>query len=342
MQQQSKYDIFFLVDGGIGNVLEALYAVEYCIVNKKKTGVYINTLSKSFTAFLRKSYGAGVFPDSLNGVHTSCLIHSFTYHGNFNLAYDHYFYIQPDALSTRHLSETEQYLSVVKALYPSAYTSDTLQFLSEEYSDKVKQAEPEKKIVLYPGCSALHAGKKWPYFIDLIKKIGAGNTLLLGSSEDTDFRYSYFYPKWLTRSVPQKILNWKTFYDYMKRMRLLKKHAHYTGIDELENAYFNQFTWEELVAVFRRCRFFVGNDGGLTHMAASCGAKGKVIFGPSSVEKNKPYSKQMIPVALGLDCQPCSLRTKGINYAPGMIACPNQLTCLYSIHVEMVYNGIPV
>jgi len=342
MRQENKYDIFFLVDGGIGNVLEAMYAVEYCIMNKKKTGVYISKLSRSFVAFLRKSYGPGVFPVSLENLTTTHLVHSFTYYDDFDLKYDHYFYIQPDNLSTRHLSETEQYLSVVKALYPSEYSADVLQLLAENYSEKVRKAEPEKKIVLYPGCSAAFASKKWPYFMELMNEVGAGRTLLLGSTEDVNFRYSYYYPKWITRMVPQKILNWRTFYNALKKMRLLRKHAHYEGMDKLDNAYFNQFDWEELVALFRRCKFFVGNDGGLMHLAACCGARGKVIFGPSSVEKNKPYSRLMECVALHLECQPCSLRTKGINYAAGIIACPHQLSCLYSISPDKIYEDVPV
>ena len=341
MQENTKYDIFFLIDGGIGNVLECLYAVEYCIVNKKKTGLYIKNLSKSFVEFLRKSYGAHVVLGSLENLTTTNLIHSFTFYDNFDLEYDYYFYVQPDNLSTRYLSETEQYLSIVKALYPSEYASDTLQFLTEDYSDKVKRVEPERKVVLYPGCSAAFSSKKWPYFMELMNKVGVASTLLLGSTEDTNFNYSYFYPNWISKVVPQKILNWQSFYNVLKKLGLLQKHAHYKGMDKMENTFFNHFSWEELVAIFRRCWFFVGNDGGLMHLAACCGARGKAIFGPTSVEKNVPYSKAMEVVALNLDCQPCSLRATGINYAPGIIACPNQLTCLYSISVETIYRGIP-
>ncbi len=342
MPEANKYDILFLVDGGIGNVLEALYAVEYCIDRGKKTGVYIHTLSKSFVNFLRKSYGPEVILSSIDGVSTVNLVHSFTYYDRFELSYDNYFYIHPDQVSSEHASETEQYLSVARALFPSDHkTGNSLRYLAENHSERVKQATPEDRVVLYPGCSAAFSSKKWPYFMDLIGRMGKNQTMVIGGKEDLDFQFSYYYPKWIASWVPQKILNTRVFFNFLKGSRLLKKHAHFTGIDRLENAYFNVFEWEELVAIFRRCRFFIGNDGGLMHLAACCGARGTALFGPTSIEKNKPVSTLMEVAFHKMECQPCAFKTKGINYTYGMIACPHQLGCLYSLTVDDVMKNIP-
>lgn len=342
MPDANKYDILFLVDGGIGNVLEALYAVEYCIHGGKKTGVYIHTLSKSFINFLRKSYGPEVILESLAGVSTVHLVHSFTYYDHFEVRFDNYFYIQPDVISSEYSSETEQYLSVVRALFPSdSKPGDSLRGLAENYSERVKKARPEDKVILYPGCSAAFSSKKWPYFMGLMSRIGKEHTMIIGGKEDLDFQFSYYYPKWVTRLVSQKILNTRAFFDLLKWFRLLKKHAHFTGIDKLDNSYFNVFEWEELIAIFRRCRFFIGNDGGLMHLAAVSGARGKAIFGPTSIEKNKPLSTLMEVTFHKMECQPCSFKTKGINYTYGMIACPYQVGCLYSLTVDEVAKGIP-
>jgi ADP-heptose:LPS heptosyltransferase len=133
-------------------------------------------------------------------------------------------------------------------------------------------------------------------------------------------------------------LNQRGFFNLMKKLGLLRPHAHSPGMDKLPDAYFNQFDWGELVAILRRCRYFIGNDGGLMHLAACCGTKGKAIFGPSSVAKNKPYSKLMTVVATNYECQPCSMNDKGIAYIAGAITCPYQIRCLYSIKPEAIYE----
>ena len=48
------YDILFLSEAAIGNTLEILYAVEYCIQNNVKVGIHINKCSKSFVDYLRR------------------------------------------------------------------------------------------------------------------------------------------------------------------------------------------------------------------------------------------------------------------------------------------------
>jgi ADP-heptose:LPS heptosyltransferase len=340
VETNRNLDVLFLVDGGIGNVLEALYAVEYCLANKKKTGVYIHSLNRSFVSFLSRGYGADTILDSLENISTEFLIQSFTYVEDVRVPFEHYFYVKPDGLSTKLFSETELYLNIVKGLFGSGGQNKRLQFLPENYSEEVKKLRPENKIVLYPGCSAGVSAKRWPYFMDLMNKLGPENTFILGSREDLNFQYSYYYPKWVTR-LPQKILNRRSFYNSCKKLGLLKPHAQFTEMDKLDNAYMNKFSWEELVAIFNRCKYFVGNDGGLMHLAACCGAPGKAIFGPTSVEKNKAYNELMVATHLQFDCQPCSLGDKGVSFADGMIACPYQLRCQYSLTVDIIEKGIP-
>jgi len=173
-----------------------------------------------------------------------------------------------------------------------------------------------------------------------MNKLGPKNSFILGSREDLNFQYSFYYPKWIAR-LPQKFLNRRFIYNFCKKLKLLKPHAQYIDMDKLDNAYINKFSWEELVAIFNRCKYFVGNDGGLMHLAACCGAPGKAIFGPTSVEKNKAYNDLMVATHLQFDCQPCSLGDKGISFADGMIACPYQLRCQYSLTVDIIQKGIP-
>jgi len=44
----------------------------------------------------------------------------------------------------------------------------------------------------------------------------------------------------------------------------------------------------ELAAIAHLARYFIGNDSGVSHLAASAGARGLVIFGPTEPEQWRP------------------------------------------------------
>jgi hypothetical protein len=334
MDQSIKYDVFILVDSGIGNALEALYAVEYCLQQNVKTGIFMGQISSSFQEYIAKCYGSDVLVRSLRGICTKNLIHSFTFQENIQMSFEHYFYNNPDLFSTHFLSETEQYLSVVRALYPSDYNSFTLTRLIENPSEKVLKMEMDKTSVCYAGSLYPNPYKRWPHFLELEKLLG--DVIYLGGSDDFNFSCSWVYPVWLGKIMPRKLLYVHGFWKFLKIIGLLKKHAHYKGIESKTNAFFNTFDWSELVYIFRRCKAFVGNDGGLSHLAAASGAKGLVIFGPTSVNKNKAYNPAMKPVYLNYPCQPCQFGVGGIVPVKYFVSCPYEIRCLKNLNASQI------
>ena len=44
----------------------------------------------------------------------------------------------------------------------------------------------------------------------------------------------------------------------------------------------------ELAGIAREARCFIGNDSGVSHLAAAAGARGLVIFGPTDPERWRP------------------------------------------------------
>jgi lipopolysaccharide heptosyltransferase II len=58
-----------------------------------------------------------------------------------------------------------------------------------------------------------------------------------------------------------------------------------------------RFTIAEIGALLKRTALFVGNDTGLMHLAAACGAAVVAIFGPSSPVAYSPYTKKGRAVA---------------------------------------------
>lgn len=333
-----KYDVVILIDAGIGNAVEALYALEYLMQQNVKVGCYMGSVNPSFQAYLKTCYSKHIL-DNISDVETKVLIHGFTYQKEEMPKYEQYIYVSADFHSTHFRSETEQFLDIVQSLYPSSYQSYTLEYLKEEYSDKVKDIEIEEKTVLYSGCSAINPIRRWPYFKELMLKLGKSNVVFVGGKEDIDFSYSYFYPKWITRSCHQKILNQKKFWTICKKLGILKPHAHWKEFHTMNNVFINKFNWGELVSIFKRSNNFVGNDGGLMHLAAAAGAEGVVIFGPTSSKKNKPYNKNI--KVLNNQCCCSQFGEEGKIYSvKSYVNCPCQLKCMYDCKVEDVLKYI--
>ncbi len=57
----------------------------------------------------------------------------------------------------------------------------------------------------------------------------------------------------------------------------------------------------ELAAVLQRCAVYVGNDSGITHLAAAVGAPTVAVFGPHSSPLWKPVGEHVRVVAMGDD-----------------------------------------
>ncbi|NWJ98078.1 MAG: glycosyltransferase family 9 protein [Chloroflexi bacterium] len=66
----------------------------------------------------------------------------------------------------------------------------------------------------------------------------------------------------------------------------------------------------ESVALLEQCELFIGNDGGLAHLAAVAGLPGVVIFGPTNAQAWKPFGQNMAVVVapVELPCRPCLYR----------------------------------
>jgi ADP-heptose:LPS heptosyltransferase len=61
----------------------------------------------------------------------------------------------------------------------------------------------------------------------------------------------------------------------------------------------------QLASVMKGCRLFIGNDSGISHMAASLGLPVVVIFGPTNPKVWSPRGERVRVVRLGIPCSPC-------------------------------------
>jgi len=80
---------------------------------------------------------------------------------------------------------------------------------------------------------------------------------------------------------------------------------------------------DEAIALLARCDLVVGGDTGLVHCARALGRPTLAIFGPTHIDRHR-WRAGEVPLALGLDCQPC--HDHGPRICPlGHLDCMNQL-----------------
>lgn len=85
----------------------------------------------------------------------------------------------------------------------------------------------------------------------------------------------------------------------------------------------------ELAAILQRCMVYVGNDSGVTHVAAAVGTPVVALFGPTDPKVWGPRGERVYTVYRDVACSPCSREE--------MNACSHK-KCLESITVEEVYR----
>jgi ADP-heptose:LPS heptosyltransferase len=71
----------------------------------------------------------------------------------------------------------------------------------------------------------------------------------------------------------------------------------------------------QLAALLARSDAYLGNDSGVTHLAAALGIATLALFGPSDVRQWAPRGKRVKVVRQNLECSPCTLATmKGCSH----------------------------
>jgi len=90
-------------------------------------------------------------------------------------------------------------------------------------------------------------------------------------------------------------------------------------------------TLSVLAGVLSHCTGYLGNDSGISHLAAVLGVPATVLFGPSNPYLWSPKGKTVRILASGLPCAPCDRET--------MQSCSNK-ECLASLTVLQVLEAI--
>jgi ADP-heptose:LPS heptosyltransferase len=90
-------------------------------------------------------------------------------------------------------------------------------------------------------------------------------------------------------------------------------------------------TLAQLAALLTRCRLYLGNDSGVSHLAAMLGVETIVLFGPTDPAQWAPRGKRVTVVTQQVECAPC---------APSLIkACPHR-KCLAALDPSNVIKAL--
>ena len=87
----------------------------------------------------------------------------------------------------------------------------------------------------------------------------------------------------------------------------------------------------KLAALLVRSDLYLGNDSGVSHLAAALGVATAVLFGPSNVGRWAPRGKNVTVVTQNADCAPCTVST--------MKRCPHR-QCLTTLEPEYVIKKL--
>jgi len=87
----------------------------------------------------------------------------------------------------------------------------------------------------------------------------------------------------------------------------------------------------QLASVMEACRFFTGNDSGISHLAAALGLPTVAIFGPTDQRVWSPRGEKTFVVSSAVDCSPCPQER--------FLLCKDS-GCLRGVEMEEVIEGL--
>jgi ADP-heptose:LPS heptosyltransferase len=205
--------------------------------------------------------------------------------------------------------EVVRNLNIIKKIVPEKYTEKFLQFYYDETDiSESEKIEFDNKLSQYKLLIGLHLGsndilkaKRWPLqnFQNLITRI-------LRSYENTGII----------------IFGGKNEVEYAKELNQ-------TGIINLVG----KTSLQTAGLLIKKCAVFISNDSGLMHLATSVGTFVISIFGPTIIEKNRPYSDNSIVISKKFKCQPCYKYNQSIN-------CKYNFKCINNITEEEVFEKL--
>jgi ADP-heptose:LPS heptosyltransferase len=217
--------------------------------------------------------------------------------------------------------------------YARAINRDS-EFLYATYCGRSEREFPEitkKTLVLYPGSQERFPMKRWDKFAELAGQYR--DVAIVGSSMDLSARFSLTYPHWVRKYFGARLGR------NGRLTRLLRPFADRyvcrTDFPDHVKNYIGKLSLADTASLISQAGGFIGNDGGLSHIAAAVGIPTFVIFGPTDVVKNTVPMSNVHVITKQIECQPCQFGGKYPKaFTSHYIGCPIHMQCLKSISCD--------
>jgi glycosyl transferase family 9 (putative heptosyltransferase) len=101
------------------------------------------------------------------------------------------------------------------------------------------------------------------------------------------------------------------------------------GIEQLTSActVASGLSLSQAAALLAHSDLYLGNDSGISHLAAASGVRTVALFGPSDAHQWSPRGKKVTVLRRGVGCSPCG--------EPTMKSCPHRV-CLTEFHPQQI------
>jgi ADP-heptose:LPS heptosyltransferase len=203
------------------------------------------------------------------------------------------------------LRELRRYHFSVKGQNPKLYLTPADQDWGKGFCRRKGLTEEERTnaILLHPGSGSKK--KVWPVerFVELFhylqKHTESRVFVILGPAEGTETQKAFEGIQW----------------DLGSRAPVLLKGLSLLG----------------LASVMEGCRLYIGNDSGITHMAAALDIPTLAIFGPTDPVLWAPRGKKVGVLRKEIECSPCPQEK--------FLQC-QRIECLYRVELEDVLEGL--
>ena len=208
-------------------------------------------------------------------------------------------------LSEHLLRELRRYSLSMPGQEPRLYLTRADQERGANYCERkgLTFTESTRTIVIHPGSGSKR--KVWPVdrFVELMRRLeradGTRALVVLGPAEGAEVHKAFEAVAWeMGPAAPI----------FLKGLTLL-----------------------ELASVIEASRLFLGNDSGITHMAAALGVPTVAIFGPSDPKIWSPWGRHVALVRSNIACSPCSQET--------FVECQD-IQCLKQVSVDDVLAAV--
>jgi len=203
------------------------------------------------------------------------------------------------------LRELSRYGFTISETTPKLYLNESDQLWGKNYWRRkgLTMEERSEVIVLHPGSGSKKKVWPWERFGDIVgylrKHLRSRMLIVLGPAEGAEIRKTFEGREWEMGDTAPILA---------KELSLL-----------------------QLASVMTGCRLFIGNDSGISHMAAALGLPTVAIFGPTDPKVWSPRGEKVFVVRKEIPCSPCPQER--------FFQCQH-LECLRGIEIEDVLKGL--